>query len=186
MTIPAELKPEQITAIVDSREQLPLDLSPLRSEVGTLPTGDYSVVGLESLIAIERKSLADLIGCVGRERERFEREVQRLLAYPCRCLIVEATWAHLESQNWRGNVTPKQALGSCLGWIAAGLPIIMVGDHDRAGQYVSRLLFIAARRRWFVGESDLALWWLNGRMMVEQQREQQQDGPVNRIAAELN
>ena len=35
-----------------------------------------------------------------------------------------------------------------LGWIAAGVPVIMAGDHERAGRYVSRLLFTAARRRW--------------------------------------
>ena len=29
-----------------------------------------------------------------------------------------------------------------------GLPVVMCGDHERAGQYVSRLLFIAARRWW--------------------------------------
>ena len=41
--IPAELQPADVTAIVDTREQLPLDLSPLRVERGTLATGDYSV-----------------------------------------------------------------------------------------------------------------------------------------------
>ncbi len=35
-TIPAEPKPDQITAIIDTREQTPLDLSPLQSVVGTL------------------------------------------------------------------------------------------------------------------------------------------------------
>jgi hypothetical protein len=29
-----------------------------------------------------------------------------------------------------------------------GLPVIMAGDHSRAGRYVSRILFVAARRRW--------------------------------------
>jgi hypothetical protein len=35
---------------------------------------------LEHVVAIERKSLGDLIGCIGVERERFDRVVQRLLA----------------------------------------------------------------------------------------------------------
>lgn len=148
MKLPAEPKIEWITAIIDTSEELPLDLSPLRSEVASLTTGDYSVKGLEHIISLERKSLSDLIRCVGRDRERFDREIQRLLAYPCRGLVVEATWAHLEVKNWRGKVTPSQALGSVLGWAARGLPIFMVGDHKRAGKYVSRLLFIAARRRW--------------------------------------
>ncbi|HPM84341.1 MAG TPA: hypothetical protein PLF81_26735 [Candidatus Anammoximicrobium sp.] len=146
--IPAKLRPEQVTAIIDSREQTPLDLTPLQVVTATLPTGDYSVQGLEHVVAIERKSLGDLLACVGRERARFDREVQRLLAYPVRVLIVEASWRNIEAGDWRTQVTAQAALGSLLGWMAAGLPVVMAGDHQRAGRYASRLLFIAARRRW--------------------------------------
>ena len=57
-TVPADVSPTDLVAIVDSREQNPLDLQPLRQTIGTLATGDYSLRGLESVIAIERKSLA--------------------------------------------------------------------------------------------------------------------------------
>ncbi len=146
--IPADIRPEQVTAIIDRREQLPLDLSPLQTTAGTLATGDYSIVGLENVVAVERKSLSDLLGCIGQDRERFDREIMRLLAYSCRAIVVEATWADLEAGQWRSKVTPAAAMGSVLGWIAQGVPIVMAGDHARAGRYVSRLLFIAARRRW--------------------------------------
>ncbi len=146
--IPAELLPEAVVAIIDSREQMPLELHPLQTVTGTLTTGDYSVKGLVDVVAIERKSLADLLGCIGQDRERFDREVQRLLAYPTRAVVVEATWPEIEAGNWRSQVTPTAAIGSLLGWIAAGLPIIMAGDHERAGRFVGRLLFTAARRRW--------------------------------------
>jgi ERCC4-type nuclease len=146
--LPAELRPDQVTAIIDTREQRPLDLAPLATITGTLTTGDYSVVGLENIIAVERKGLGDLLGCIGVERERFDREVQRLLAYPVRALVVEATWPDLERGEWRSKITAAAAVGSLLGWIAAGLPIIMAGDHQRAGRYVGRLLYTAARRRW--------------------------------------
>lgn len=144
----AALPAEQVTAIIDTREQRPFDLLPLKTITGTLTTGDYSVVGLESVVAIERKSLTDLIGCVGRDRERFDREVQRLLAYPCRALIVESSWGEIEMGQWRGKVPPKAVIGSLLGWIAMGLPVLMADNHERAGQYASRLLYTAARRRW--------------------------------------
>ncbi len=146
--IPSELKPEQVVAIVDTREQRPLDLAPLGVEAGSLVTGDYSVKGLVDVVSIERKSLADLLGCIGSDRERFDREVLRLLAYPCRAIVIEATWGELEAGGWRSHVTPAAAVGSVLGWIAAGVPVIMAGDHARAGRYVSRLLFTVARRRW--------------------------------------
>ena len=144
----AEPTPDTITAIVDTREQHSLDLSPLHSEVATLATGDYTIRGLENVIAVERKSLPDLVSCVGVERDRFEREVKRLLAYPVRAMVAEASWDELEMGQWRSRVTPQSAIGSVLGWIAAGLPVVMAGSRSRAAVFVSRLLFIAARRRW--------------------------------------
>lgn len=144
----AKLTPEQLTAVVDTREQSPLDLSPLQVTSGTLATGDYSIRGLESVVAIERKSLPDLIACVGRERERFDREVQRLLACPVRALVVESTWGEIEMGQYRGKVPPNAVIGSLMGWIAQGLPVVLIDNHAAAGSYVSRLLFIAANRRW--------------------------------------
>ena len=91
-----EIVPESICAIIDTREQMPLDLAPLQTTTGMLGTGDYSVVGLEKVIAVERKSLGDLLDCVGRERERFDKAVQRMMAYPVKVLVVEATWHDIE------------------------------------------------------------------------------------------
>lgn len=155
--LPAELRPEQVMAVIDSREQTPFDLSPLRAETFTLDTGDYSVFGLEHVVAIERKSLPDLVACVGVERERFDKEVMRLLAYSVRALVVEATWQDIEAGDWRSKVGASAALGSLLGWIASGLPVIMAGDHARGGKYTARILFTAARRRWRELRS-LAAW----------------------------
>ena len=147
-SFPADISPADLVAVVDGREQNPLDLEPLRQVAGTLATGDYSLRGLESIIAIERKSLVDLLSCVGQERDRFHREVLRLLAYPVRALVVESTWPVIERGQWRSKVRAPAALGTVLNWISMGLPVIMAGDHSRAGRYVSRILFVAARRRW--------------------------------------
>jgi hypothetical protein len=51
-TIPAEPAAENLVALIDTREQTPLDLAPLRTERATLATGDYSLRGLENVIAI--------------------------------------------------------------------------------------------------------------------------------------
>jgi ERCC4-type nuclease len=147
-TLPANLDPTSITAIVDTREQDPLDLSPLTSIRGTLPTGDYTIQGLEHLVCIERKSLPDLLGCVGSERERFDREVHRMLAYPVRVLLVESTWPEIELGQWKSKITSQAVIGSLLGWVASGLQVELVGSHERAGQHASRLLYTVARRRY--------------------------------------
>ncbi len=143
-----ELKPEQVTVLIDTREQTPLDVLPLKSQRATLVTGDYSALGLESFIAIERKSLSDLVGCIGRERERFEKEMQRILSYPIRALVIEADWCQIEMKSYPGSVHPNAVLGSLMGWIAQGVPVIMIGDHTRAGRWVSRMIYLAAKRRY--------------------------------------
>jgi DNA excision repair protein ERCC-4 len=143
------LKPEDITAVIDTREQTPWPLTPLRTQRGSLTTGDYSVLGLSDQIAIERKSLSDLLGCIGNDRERFERELKRLLAYPCRAIIVETTWQVFYSGVWpvRSRLKPASAIGSVLGWVAMGIPILFPGGASEASQCAARILFIAARRR---------------------------------------
>lgn len=148
MKLPASLDHSRVIALVDTREQTPLDLSPLSVESTTLPTGDYTLKGLESIVAIERKSLDDLLGCVGRERERFDREVQRLLAYPVRVLVIESTWGEIDLGQWRSKITPEQVIGSLLAWEAMGLSVHLAGDHRRAGKHVARLLYQVAKKRY--------------------------------------
>ena len=149
MKNPRDLKPEHVTALIDTREQLPWTLEPLKRERATLATGDYSVKGLESFVSIERKSLSDYLGCIGQGRERFEAEMQRILAYETRAVIVEATWQQLENGDWRrSKVTPQAVVGSTLGWIAKGVPIILAGDRFTADKFATKILFIAARRRY--------------------------------------
>src|SRR5207237_8993324 len=89
----------------------------------------------------------DMLACIGRERQRFDREIQRLLAYPCRAILMEAGWQFFERGEWRSEVTSSQAIGSLLGSIAAEVPVVMCYTHERAGQFASRLLFTVARRR---------------------------------------
>jgi ERCC4-type nuclease len=89
--IPSDLKPENLVALIDTREQCPLDLAPLAVEMATLQTGDYGIRGLESIVAIERKG-DDFWAAIGSDRERFEKEVMRLLAYPHKALVVEQEW----------------------------------------------------------------------------------------------
>ena len=148
MKLSSTLSPEDIVAVIDSREQLPFDLAPLQMTTGTLTTSDYSIVGLEHCIAIERKSLGDLVACCGTERERFERELKRLLAYETRAVIVEACWDEIERGEWRSKISPASVIGSILGWQAMGVPFVLAGTRERAQDYCRRILYISARRRW--------------------------------------
>lgn len=146
--IPAELRPAEVPGLVDSREQLGYTLDPLQTAIATLDAGDYSVRGLEHHVAVERKSLSDLVGCCGTERERFERELKRLLAYPCRAVVVECTWADLEAGGWRSKLTPQSAAGSVLAWIGSGVPFLFAGSREAAQRATVRILYSAANRRY--------------------------------------
>lgn len=70
------------------------------------------------------------------------------MAFPVKVLLVESTWPEIEGGGWRGSVTSSQVEGSLLGWAARGLQVELVGDHERAGQFASRLLYTLARRRY--------------------------------------
>jgi hypothetical protein len=63
--------------LVDSREQVPFEF-PVPTEIAGLTTGDYSLIGHEHRVAIERKRGGELLGLVGRGRERWEICLERL------------------------------------------------------------------------------------------------------------
>lgn len=88
--------------LIDSREKTPLLVTQvgnplfkgLKFEITGLKTGDYSIKGMDSpkcehSITIERKSLPDLFMSCGNERERFEREYQRMSEFDHAELVVE-------------------------------------------------------------------------------------------------
>lgn len=146
--LPSKFCAEFVTVIIDTREQKPVSVAPLRYIRSTLVTGDYSIKGLEDFVAIERKSLSDLVQSVGRERDRFDRVVHRLQAYDTKAIVVEASWDDLKKAQWRGKLNSAQVCGSVLGWMAAGVPVLMAGDAEGAGDAIARMLYIAARRRY--------------------------------------
>ena len=79
---------------------------------GTLYTGDYSILGLEELIAIERKSIADLVACcMGENRERFERELHRLRGFRFKRLLILGSRGEIELQRYYSRIAPKAVAG---------------------------------------------------------------------------
>lgn len=143
----SKLKIEDITAICDSREQQPLPLDPLKVITKKLDVADYSAVGYEQLIAVEKKSLNDLCACVGRERERFDRMVKRLVEYPYRAIVVTDDWSKIDLKQYHGTLTPIQVYSAIMAWaMTANVPIMFMGTHQRAGLAVARMIYIAINR----------------------------------------
>lgn len=116
--------------VCDTREQEPYTFAGLkadqvdgghvmtvRTERRTLKSGDYSLSGFETRVAVERKSLADLFGTLGQGRDRFERELERLREYEFATVMVESTWPEiLASPPTRSKLPPKTVLRSVIAW----------------------------------------------------------------------
>lgn len=105
------------TIVVDTRETKPWILvdtkgAPWPTQPGTLKTGDYTIVGMEKEVTIERKGLQDFVNCVGGDRERFEKELERMKEYRHRAIIVEASQETICAGNWHGKTYPNSVLGS--------------------------------------------------------------------------
>lgn len=136
----------QPTVLIDTREQVPFEFANLPSEAATLTTGDYSIKGLDHLVAVERKHLGDFLGCVGASRDRFKRELQRMLSYRFRMLIIETDYATLARGDWESKVRPTAVLGSIAAWMAQySLPVMLGRNHDEAGMFTERYLYQCAR-----------------------------------------
>ena len=68
---------EQLEIIVDTRETKPFEFKKHKTIDRKLDFGDYAVNGKENEIAVERKSLPDLIGSFVSGFDRVEREFKR-------------------------------------------------------------------------------------------------------------
>ena len=61
-----------------------------------LDTGDYSLLGLEDKLCIERKaSVSELAGNLGKDKYRFLREIERMNDFPFKFLVLEFSFEDL-------------------------------------------------------------------------------------------
>ena len=119
------------TVLIDTREQRPFGFASIRSDaytgrrpllvrtlVRTLDAGDYSLVGFERRVSVERKALADLFNTLGQARARFVRELQRLqAAYEFAAVVVEAGWEDILGRPPpRSRLRPKTVFRSVVAW----------------------------------------------------------------------
>src|SRR5208337_3770355 len=126
--------------LIDSREQTPFafkgyDVEP---ETAALPVGDYSLPGFQDRAAIERKSLDDLVGCLmGKDRERFERELARGRHYELFLVVVETSLADVSLARYRSDMKPQAALQSIITFqVRHRVPFMWCGNRAGA-EYVT-------------------------------------------------
>ncbi len=138
------------TIIVDTREQEGYSFDPsLAATVRrALPAGDYSVAGLESAVAVERKSLDDFVSTVIHARERFRNELRKLAGYRAACVVVEAGVLDILLHRYRGEAHPNAVLGNALSIVLDfRIPVFFCSNRQAACHFVQAYL-LAADERW--------------------------------------
>ncbi|MEW6365194.1 MAG: ERCC4 domain-containing protein [Acidobacteriota bacterium] len=135
--------------LVDSREQAPYTFAPYGAApaTATLPAGDYSLGGFADRVGVERKELDDLVAClIGTNRERFERELQRLSRYELAAVVVEATLEDVRQGRYRSQMNGHAAAQSILAFeVRYRVPFLFCGDRDGAEYVTYSLLAKYAR-----------------------------------------
>ncbi len=138
-----------LTIIVDTREQeeYSFDSRLAATMRRALPAGDYSVAGLENIVAVERKSLDDFVSTVIHNRERFRTELRKLASYRAACVVVEAGVLDVLLHRYRGDAHPNAVLGSALAIILDfRIPVFFCSNRQAACQFVQAYLLAAHAR----------------------------------------
>lgn len=140
--------------LVDTREQEPFALFANHPNwiAGerrvTLKTGDYTVEGMEHVLALERKSLTDVVACTVAHRRRFLVSCERLAKFCWKAILIEATYEDIKSGfdqfDMFSEVHPNAVCGT-LDAIEAkfNIPIIYSSTHldlatERAASWLSK------------------------------------------------
>ena len=125
--------------VIDSREQLPYAFE--RSVVRALKAGDYSVLGMETRIAVERKSKADAYGTIGKGRRRFVRELERMGTYEYAAIVIECTLSSFLRPPNRSSLNPRSAINSLIAWsIRYGVHLFFADSRELARGLTYRIL----------------------------------------------
>ncbi len=158
--------------LVDTREQHPF---PLRAnhpnwidgeERIALKTGDYTVKGMERLLALERKSLPDLVSCTVTYRQRFLSACERLSHFRWKAILIEASYEDIKSGFEQFDIPSEVHPNAVCGTLDAiearfDLPILYTSPHrelatERAASWLSK---------------HFTYWWLEengyGRVLVD-------------------
>lgn len=152
LTLPAlrslgDLADAKPIILVDSREQDPLIFEHLASQTCTLQSGDYSLFGASELFSVERKTVADFVGCcVGDNRDRFARELHRLRGFRFKRLLIVGTEAEIKAGNYRSNIKPQSVLGTLSAFeIRYDVPVTWCATAEIAAAQIERWAWYFAR-----------------------------------------
>jgi len=114
-----------------------------------LPIGDYTLIGFEDEIIIERKTIPDLVNSVIQERKEFISKCDRLSHFKKKCLVIEGSLASLKTPYDESRAHPNAVIGSI---IAAQerwhIPLYFLDNYILAEEFVASMLSKYHAYRW--------------------------------------
>jgi len=137
-----------ITLIQDTREQSGYGpLFQTSHVIETLTCGDYSILGCEELISIERKSFPDLLNSLTNDRKRFEAELKRARHYHKFFVVMECSARDLLVDDFGrlSKASPRSIWGTVAVWSSRYVPFLFGHDRQTAARLTEALLVGYAR-----------------------------------------
>lgn len=147
MSDPASIRDMRPTVIVDTREQDPLPITNLPTIRQGLTTGDYSAVGLETILSVERKTVDDFVNCcMGDNRDRFERELHRMRGFRFRRLLIIGSRAFIEQGLYKSEIKPKSVLSTLGAFeVRYEVPVVFAATPEAGARLVESWVWWQAR-----------------------------------------
>ena len=129
--------------LCDTREQKPHPWAALLPsgwgfERVTLESGDFALASHPHGVTVERKTPSDMAGCIGADRERFERELRRS-RYSGRFVVVIEGSLNDVPVAARG-IHHNAVLGTLASWTLRYCPFVFAGSRRLAAEFAWRLL----------------------------------------------
>lgn len=106
--------PDELVIAIDSREQRAYPFE--GAVVKKLETGDYSLLGLEHEISVERKTKSDAYNSLGGGRARFLRELQRMRSFRYAAIVVESSPEDMLVPPGFSQMRPVAVIRSLIAW----------------------------------------------------------------------
>ena len=134
---------KKFQVLVDTREQMPYQFK--NSIIKGLSTGDYTIKYedriYEDKILVERKrSVSELYAAVGTDRERFERELEKLAIIPFKFVVCEFDYMDLVNDQPPGQLEAPAVYGSIISWhIKYQVPFLFLKNRTNARNFIYKL-----------------------------------------------
>ena len=129
-----QMVPKDFVLVIDTDEKLPLFegwANRISIVHQALSHGDYSLLGFENQLAIERKRESDLLSYIGSERSRTNRKIRAMHDHKFKAIVVEEDYSDLMSGLFHYSQKTPQDIWAFMRWTTVMHGFHWFFDSDR-------------------------------------------------------